>query len=118
MKIIKRNGSEVEFNGKKIVNAITKANHEVLEEKQLSEDDIEYIAQQIEKYCEKMHRSLGVEEIQDLVESKIMKMGADDVARRYIKYRYEHELIRKSNTTDDQILSLIECNNDLMYVFK
>lgn len=59
-----------------------------------------------------MHRSLGVEEIQDLVESKIMKMGADDVARRYIKYRYEHELIRKSNTTDDQILSLIECNNE------
>lgn len=112
MKIIKRNGTEVEFDITKIQNAITKANAEVIDGKQLLEDDIIYISQQIEKTCQKMHRALGVEEIQDLVEEKIMHMGAAEVARRYIKYRYEHELIRKSNTTDESILALVECNNE------
>ena len=91
MKIIKRYGTEVEFDITKIQNAITKANAEVIDGKQLLEDDIIYISQQIEKTCQKMHRALGVEEIQDLVEEKIMHMGAAEVARRYIKYRYEHE---------------------------
>ena len=112
MKIIKRNGTEVEFDITKIQNAITKANAEVIDGKQLLEDDIIYISQQIEKTCQKMHRALGVEEIQDLVEEKIMHMGAAEVARRYIKYRYEHELIRKANTTDESILSLIENENE------
>lgn len=112
MKIIKRNGSEVDFDITKIQNAISKANAEVMEDKQLSEDDIVYISQQIEKQCKKMHRALHIEEIQDLVEEKIMQMGGSEVARRYIKYRYEHELIRKANTTDDSILALVECNNE------
>lgn len=112
MKIIKRNGSEVDFDLSKIQNAISKANAEVIESKQLSEDDIVYISQQIEKICEKMHRALGVEEIQDLVEEKIIHLGGAEVARRYIKYRYEHELIRKANTTDDAILALVEGQNE------
>lgn len=112
MKIIKRNGSEVDFDITKIQNAISKANAEVMEDKQLSEDDIIYISQQIEKMCKKMHRALNIEEIQDLVEEKIIQMGGAEVARRYIKYRYEHELIRKANTTDDAILALVECNNE------
>lgn len=112
MKIIKRNGSEAEFDIKKIQNAISKANAEVMEEKQLSDDDIEYISYLIEKNCAKMHRALNVEEIQDLVEENIIRMGRAEVARRYIKYRYNRELIRKSNTTDDAILALVEGQNE------
>lgn len=112
MTVIKRNGSEVVFDITKIQNAIRKANNEVLETQQLSEDDIIYISQQIEKVCSKRHRALNVEEIQDIVEEMIIKYNAAEVARRYIKYRYEHELIRKSNTTDESILSLIENDNE------
>lgn len=112
MTVIKRNGQEVEFDIKKIQNAITKANNEVMENQQLSEDDIIYISQQIEKMCSKRHRALNVEEIQDIVEEMIIKYNAAEVARRYIKYRYEHELIRKSNTTDEGILALIENENE------
>lgn len=112
MTVIKRNGQEVEFDIKKIQNAITKANNEVMENQQLSEDDIIYISQQIEKMCSKRHRALNVEEIQDIVEEMIIKYNAAEVARRYIKYRYEHELIRKANTTDDSILALLENENE------
>ena len=112
MTIIKRNGTEVEFDISKIQIAISKANNEVLESKQLSEDDIVFISQQIEKICLKMHRALNVEEIQDLVEEKLIRYGAAEVARRYIKYRFAHELIRKGNTTDEQILALIENQNE------
>ena len=112
MNVIKRNGQEVIFDITKIQNAIRKANAEVLENQQLSEDDIIYISQQIEKLCSKRHRALNVEEIQDIVEEMIIKYNAAEVARRYIKYRYEHELIRKANTTDESILSLIENENE------
>ena len=112
MTVIKRNGQEVEFDIAKIQNAITKANNEVMENQQLSEDDIIYISQQIEKMCSKRHRALNVEEIQDIVEEMIIKYNAAEVARRYIKYRYEHELIRKANTTDEGILALIENENE------
>lgn len=112
MKIIKRNGAEVDFDIKKIQNAISKANAEVMEDRQLSEDDIEYISYQIEKRCQKMHRALNVEEIQDLVEENIIRMGRAEVARKYIKYRYTRELVRKSNTTDDAILALVEGQNE------
>lgn len=112
MTVIKRNGQEVAFDISKIQNAITKANNEVMENQQLSEDDIVYISQQIEKMCSKRHRALNVEEIQDIVEEMIIKYNAAEVARRYIKYRYEHELIRKSNTTDESILALIEDQNE------
>ena len=112
MTVIKRNGQEVEFDIAKIQNAITKANNEVMENQQLSEDDIVYISQQIEKMCSKRHRALNVEEIQDIVEEMIIKYNAAEVARRYIKYRYEHELIRKANTTDDSILALLENENE------
>ena len=112
MNVIKRNGQEVVFDVTKIQNAIRKANAEVLESQQLSEDDIIYISQQIEKICSKRHRALGVEEIQDIVEEMIIRYNAAEVARRYIKYRYEHELIRKANTTDEGILALIEDQNE------
>lgn len=112
MTIIKRNGAEVSFDIKKIQNAIRKASAEVEENHQLSEDDIVFISQQIEKICEKRHRALNVEEIQDLVEEKLIQYNYAQVARCYIKYRFKHELIRKGNTTDDQILSLIENSNE------
>lgn len=112
MNVIKRNGQEVIFDITKIQNAIRKANAEVLENQQLSEDDIVYISQQIEKICSKHHRALGVEEIQDIVEEMIIRYNAAEVARRYIKYRYEHELIRRANTTDDSILALVENFNE------
>lgn len=112
MTVIKRNGQEVAFDVSKIENAIRKANNEVMENQQLSDDDIVYISHQIEKMCSKRHRALNVEEIQDIVEEMIIKYNAAEVARRYIKYRYEHELIRKSNTTDESILALIENENE------
>ncbi len=112
MKIIKRNGMEVQFDPSKIVNAITAANNEVLAKDQLSDEDIDNITNNVAYQCQKMNRALGVEEIQNLVENEIMKMNAFEVARKYITYRYSRNLARKANTTDKQILSLIECVNE------
>ncbi len=110
MKIIKRNGSEADFDINKIIVAITKANASDKEE--LTAAQIKDIAEYVEFKTQKSNRALSVEEIQDIVENQIMAQGAFDVARRYVKYRYNRELVRKSNTTDNQILSLIECNNE------
>ena len=112
MKIIKRNGSEAVFDIVKIENAVTKANNVVEEAERLTPLQIKRIAQSVELACIEMNRSLGVEEIQDLVEKQIMAHGAFEVAKRYITYRYTRSLVRRSNTTDDKILSLIECNNE------
>ena len=111
MKVIKRNGSEVNFDVKKIVAAIAKANKAAPRE-ELSDEQIEEIAEYINFKCTKMNRAISVEEMQDMVENQIMAQGAFNVARCYVKYRYTRSLIRKSNTTDDRILSLIECNNE------
>lgn len=111
MKVIKRNGSEVNFDIKKIVAAIAKANKAALRE-ELSDEQIEEIAEYINFKCSKMNRAISVEEMQDMVENQIMAQGAFNVARCYVKYRYTRSLVRKSNTTDDRILSLIECNNE------
>ena len=112
MKIIKRNGAEVVFDIEKIRNAITKANQAVEEAVRMTPLQIERIAQSVQISCEEMGRSPSVEEIQDLVEKAIMAHGAFEVAKVYITYRYTRSLVRKSNTTDDRILSLIECNNE------
>ena len=112
MVIIKRNGKESLFEKSKIRNAIRKANVEAEAENQLSEGQIYLIADEIEEIAEKRSRALNVEEIQDLVEDKIMNCGKYEVARKYIKYRYNRELNRRSNTTDEKILSLIECENE------
>ena len=112
MVIIKRNGKESLFEKSKIRNAIRKANAEAEAENQLSEGQIYLIADEIEEIAEKRSRALNVEEIQDLVEDKIMNCGKYEVARKYIKYRYNRELNRRSNTTDEKILSLIECENE------
>lgn len=112
MKIIKRSGSENEFDANKIVAAISKANTEVPTIERLSEEQICEIASNVEKICEDMHRALNVEEIQDLVEDQIMNKRAFALARKYITYRYNRALVRKSNSTDKQILSLIECDNE------
>ena len=112
MKIIKRSGSENEFDADKIVAAISKANTEVPTIERLSEEQICEIASNVEKICEDMHRALNVEEIQDLVEDQIMNKRAFALARKYITYRYNRALVRKSNSTDKQILSLIECDNE------
>ena len=112
MKIIKRNGSEVAFDIDKISIAITKANDVVDETERMTPTQIKRIAESVTLQCEKMNRAPSVEEIQDLVEKQIMAHGAFEVAKRYITYRYTRSLVRKSNTTDDKILSLIECNNE------
>lgn len=112
MKIIKRNGSEVEFDIEKIRAAVKKANAVVEEEKRLTERQIEDIARDVTRSCMEMSRAVGVEEIQDMVENRIMGHKAYEVARRYITYRYVQSLKRKSNTTDEKILSLIECDNE------
>ena len=112
MKIIKRNGVEVIFDVKKIVTAISKANKEVPLSDQLSESQILDIAKSIEKQCAAEKHEMNVEAIQDLVEKAIMKASAYDIAKKYITYRYQHELMRKANTTDNQILSLLECQNE------
>ena len=111
MKVIKRNGSEVDFDLDKIINAISKANKAAVKE-ELTQAQIEEIAEYINFKCTKMNRAISVEEMQDMVENQIMAQGAFNVARCYVKYRYTRFLIRKSNTTDDRILSLIECNNE------
>ena len=112
MKIIKRSGKEVAFDVGKIVAAIEKANNEVTEEKKLTAGQISDIATSVEKLCATLTRAASVEEIQDMVEDGLMKAGKFDVARKYITYRYKHALVRKSNTTDEQIMSLIECSNE------
>ena len=112
MKIIKRSGKEVAFDVGKIIAAIDKANNEVTEEKKLTAGQISDIATSVEKLCATLTRAASVEEIQDMVEDGLMKAGKYDVARKYITYRYKHALVRKSNTTDEQIMSLIECNNE------
>jgi len=112
MKIIKRSGIEEVFDGQKIIIAVTKANDSVVPSSRMSEVQIRRIAEDVESAAMNMNRSLTVEEIQDMVEDQIMNQRAFDVARRYITYRYTRALVRKSNTTDDQILSLIECNNE------
>ena len=112
MKLIKRNGSEVTFDREKISAAVRAANLAVDEKYRISDVDIENIALVVENTCLALGRSVGVEEVQDLVEREIMKLGAFDLAKAYITYRYKRELVRKSNTTDDKIMSLIECNNE------
>ena len=112
MKIIKRNGSEVNFDENKILVAITKANESVPESDRMTELQIKRITESVVIACENFGRAPSVEEIQDLVEKKIMAHGAFEVAKSYITYRYTRSLVRKSNTTDNKILSLIECNNE------
>ena len=112
MKIIKRSGSEVTFDITKIMAAVSKANQEVVHSERLSDEQIQTISDNVESICEEMNRSLNVEEIQDLVENQIMNFRAFAVARKYITYRYKRALVRKSNSTDQQILSLLECNNE------
>ncbi|MBR7143175.1 MAG: anaerobic ribonucleoside-triphosphate reductase [Clostridia bacterium] len=112
MKIIKRNGAEVPFDLSKILAAITKANETVEPDQRMTPMQIQRIADSVELACEDLRRAPTVEEIQDLVENQIMAHGAFEVAKHYITYRYTRSLIRKSNTTDDKILSLIECNNE------
>lgn len=112
MKVIKRNGLEVDFNQDKIKNAITKANKEVATDDRLPEDDIDEIVEAITRNAYLMGRAVNVEEIQDAVENKLMLSNSPDVARRYIRYRYDREKARKENTTDGAILSLIEYENE------
>ena len=112
MRVIKRNGAEVEFDIVKIIAAVTKANDVVDEEARMTPVQIQRIAESVEFSCQSLGRAPTVEEIQDFVEHQIMAHGAFEVAKRYITYRYNRSLVRKSNTTDDKILSLIECNNE------
>ena len=112
MKIIKRSGAEVSFDPQKIVIAVKKANESVVPSERMSDVQIKRIAGDVESAAQNINRSLSVEEIQDMVADQIMNQRAFDVARRYITYRYNRALIRKANTTDEQILSLIECNNE------
>ncbi|MDO4944256.1 MAG: anaerobic ribonucleoside-triphosphate reductase, partial [Ruminococcus sp.] len=111
MKIIKRNGSEETFDTSKIFNAVAKAN-KACEKGAISNEEIDDIADYVEYKCNKMNRAVSVEEIQDMVENQLMAKGAFELARRYVRYRYTRSLIRKSNTTDNKILSLIECANE------
>ena len=112
MKIIKRSGTEAVFDRNKIVAAVEKANNEVNARKRLTKAQIEEIGEHVEAIAARRKRALSVEEIQDIVENEIMDLKAFEVARKYITYRYTRQLVRKSNTTDEQILSLIECNNE------
>lgn len=112
MRIIKRSGSELEFDITKIIAAVHKANAVVDEDKRLSKKQIDDIAAMVEEDCRRMNRAVNVEEIQDMVENRIMEQKAFEVARKYITYRYVQNLKRKSNTTDEKILSLIECENE------
>ena len=111
MRIIKRNGSEEDFNIEKIINAVRKANGSG-EHKFLTDEQIEDVADYVEYKCNKIRRAVSVEEIQDMVEDQLMAKGAFELARRYVRYRYNRSLVRKANTTDNRILSLIECNNE------
>ena len=112
MKIIKRNGAEAVFDITKIIAAVSKANKAVTENERMNQEQILGIAATIEEDCVRMNRAPSVEEIQEMVETAIMEQGAFEVAKQYIRYRYTRTLVRKSNTTDNRILSLIECNNE------
>ena len=112
MKIIKRSGEEKEFDVEKIENAIRKASQAVDYKNALSEGRIKLIAEEVAAVCAARDRAMTVEEVQDVVENKIMEMGSHEIAKKYIVYRYKRQLARKANTTDEQILSLIECNNE------
>ena len=113
MKIIKRSGQESVFDSNKITVAVQKANDEVIaDDLKLSVEEVLKITENVTKVCSSMNRALSVEEIQDLVENELMKTGKTHVARKYITYRYKRALVRQANTTDDQILSLIECDNE------
>ena len=112
MKIIKRSGVEEVYDGSKIIAAVRKANASVIDYEKLTEEQIREIAANVENACENMKRSPSVEEIQDMVENQLMNQRAFTVARNYITYRYKRALVRKSNSTDEQILSLLECNNE------
>lgn len=112
MKIIKRSGQETSFDEEKIVNAVKKANKEVNEVSRISEEQIRTLAHGVAEECVRMGRAVNVEEIQDMVEDRLMEIKAFVLARKYITYRYARALVRKSNTTDAQILTLIECNNE------
>lgn len=112
MTIIKRSGVEVEFDPQKIVNAVSKANQSVSDINRMTDEQIEKIASAVTAICKNMGRAASVEEVQDLVEHQIMAQGAFAVAKNYITYRYTRSLVRQSNTTDEKIISLIECNNE------
>ena len=112
MKLIKRNGSEAIFIADKIASAVRKANSAVEAQDRITEEDIETVTSNVVSACEAMNRAVNVEEIQDMVEREIMKLGAFTLAKAYITYRYKRDLVRRSNTTDDKILTLIECNNE------
>lgn len=112
MKIIKRSGAEVQFDVSKITAAVKKANEGVVDSEKMTDTQIQLISENVEKACNEMNRSLNVEEIQDLVENQIMNQRAFTVARNYITYRYKRALVRKSNSTDEQILSLLEFDNE------
>ena len=112
MKLIKRNGSEVTFDSEKIYVAVEKANMAIDEMERISDREIRRVTDKVTRKCEKMKRAVSVEEVQDLVERELMATGNFTLAKTYITYRYTRELVRKSNTTDDKILSLIECNNE------
>ena len=112
MKLIKRNGTEVVFDPKKIFFAVEKANLAVDEESRISEENIHKITKRVSAKCENLGRAVSVEEVQDIVEREIMALGAFVLAKTYITYRYTRELVRRANTTDDRIMSLIECNNE------
>ncbi len=112
MKIIKRNGQEVIFNSDKIYNAIVKANLKVSDRERIADDQIKEITDKVSLACKKKNRAVSVEEVQDLVENELMLVGSPSLAREYITYRYHRALARKSNTTDEQILGLIECKNE------
>ena len=112
MKIMKRSGVEAQFHREKIAAAVGKANRSTGQTPELTDEQIEAIAAQIEADCQELGRAPSVEEVQEMVETAIMRYGAYETAKHYIRYRYDHSLRRAANTTDNQILSLIECNNE------
>ena len=112
MKLIKRNGAEVVFDAGKIYAAVEKANAAVEEQERITESQIKKLTDRVTKKCEKLSRAVSVEEVQDMVERELMALGAFTLAKTYITYRYTRELVRRANTTDDKIMSLIECNNE------
>lgn len=112
MKIIKRDGTEVDFNLAKIFTAIKKANEAAVSEKELTDSQIADTANRISAHVTELGRTLTVEEIQELVETELMKAGAYETAKRYIRYRYNRSLARRANTTDERILNLIDCCNE------
>ena len=112
MKLIKRNGAEVVFDSGKIYAAVEKANAAVVEQERIPAAQIKKLTDRVTKKCEKLSRAVSVEEVQDMVERELMALGAFTLAKTYITYRYTRELVRRANTTDDKIMSLIECNNE------